>query len=116
MWVSGEDSEHSLSTGDDFVHNCTAYISPTNRSIQNVYAIIIFGYTYIPEDYTGNSVDLAFSGTVRRACVRIPMRNDSIAEPQEVFMVVINTTDPDVRLPTPMSTVTIEDDDGGTLQ
>jgi len=33
-----------------------------------------------------------------------------------VFMVVINSTDPDVRLPTPMSTVTIEDDDGGTLQ
>ena len=69
-----------------------------------------------PEDYTGTSVDLAFSGTVQRACVRIPIRNDSIAEPQEVFMVVINSTDPDVRLPTPMSTVTIKDDDSGTLQ
>jgi len=68
------------------------------------------------DDYSGISVDLTFSGTVQRACVRIPIRNDSIAEPQEVFMVVINSTDPDVRLPTPMSTVTIEDDDGGTLQ
>ena len=68
------------------------------------------------DDYSGISVDLAFSGTVQRACVRIPIRNDSIAEPQEVFMVVINSTDPDVRLPTPMSTVTIEDNDGGTLQ
>jgi len=69
-----------------------------------------------PEDYTGTSVDRTFSGTVRRDCVRIPIGNDSIAEPQEVFMVVINSTDPDVRLPTPMSTVTIEDDDGRTLQ
>ena len=64
----------------------------------------------------GTSVDLTFSGTVRRDCVRIPVRNDGIAEPQEVFTIVINSTDPDVRLPTSMSTVTIEDDDGGTLQ
>ena len=69
-----------------------------------------------PEDYMGTSVDLTFSKTVRRDCVTIPVRNDSIAEPPEVYTVVINSTDPDVRLPTPMSTVTIEGDDGGTLQ
>ena len=112
--VSGEDSDPSLSTGDDFVHNCTAYISSTNRrSIQLLPCLVILA---APEDYMGTSVDLTFSKTVRRDCVRIPVRNDSIAEPPEVYTVVINSTDPDVRLPTPMSTVTIEDDDGGTLQ
>ena len=120
--VSGEDSDPSLSTGDDlpqvnfltFVRNCTAYISPTNRrSIQLLPCLVILA---APEDYMGTSVDLTFSKTVRRDCVTIPVRNDSIAEPPEVYTVVINSTDPDVRLPTPMSTVTIEDDDGGTLQ
>ena len=51
-----------------------------------------------PEDYSEISVDLTFSGTVQRACVRIPIRNDSIAEPPEVFTVVINSTDLDVRV------------------
>lgn len=69
-----------------------------------------------PEDYTGTSVDLTFSGTVRRSCVTIPIRNDTTSEPPEVFTVVTNTTDPDVSLPTPTSTVTIVDDDGETLQ
>lgn len=61
-------------------------------------------------------MELTFSGSVRQSCVRILVLNDSTAEPPEDFRVVINSTDQDVRLPSPVSNVTIEDDDGRALQ
>ena len=70
----------------------------------------------VSEDYVGTLMELTFSGSVRRSCVRILVLNDSTAEPPEDFRVVINSTDPDVRLPSPVSNVTIEDDDGRVLQ
>lgn len=63
-----------------------------------------------PEDYQFVSVELTFSGSVNRSCVRIPIRNDSRVEDPELFNVTLNSTDPDV-IPGPPSTVTIIDDD-----
>ena len=57
------------------------------------------------------SVDLTFSESVRRSCVRIPIQNDSRVEDPEEFTVTLNSTDPDV-MPGPPSTITIVDDDG----
>ena len=64
-----------------------------------------------PEDYQFVSVELTFSGSVNRSCVRIPIRNDSTVEEPEMFNVTFNNTDPDV-IPGPPITVTIVDDDG----
>ena len=70
----------------------------------------------VSEDYTNTLMELTFSGSIRRSCVRIPVINDSTAEPPEDFKVVVNSTDPDVGLPSPVSNVTIEDDDGRALE
>ena len=63
------------------------------------------------EDYRAVSVELTFSASVRRACVRVPIQNDDRVEEPEEFTVTLNSTDPDV-IPGPPSTVTIVDDDG----
>ena len=63
------------------------------------------------EDYRAVSVDLIFSESVRRSCVRIPIQNDSRVEDPEEFTVTLNSTNPDV-MPGPPSTITIVDDDG----
>ena len=64
------------------------------------------------EDYQAVSLELTFSERVNQSCVRIPIQNDDRVEDPEEFTVTLNSTDPDVIIPAPPSTVTIVDDDG----
>ena len=63
------------------------------------------------QDYDGVNVELMFNATVSRSCAEIPITEDPLLEPMEMFNVSITTGDPDVIPDPPTSIVTIIDND-----
>ena len=76
--------------------------------------IILFIQT-AGDDYTVVTIQLVFDSTNddQMLCINIPIINDTICEDIEVINILMTTTDPDVTISTPATTVTIIDDDGG---
>ena len=58
---------------------------------------------------------LTFSPSISRACADIPIEDDDISEDPEDFPVVLTSDDPDFNSTTPMTTVTITDNDAVTI-
>ncbi len=67
----------------------------------------------VPDDYVDiTSMILTFSAGVDTIRVDIPIINDFLCEPDEIFQVNLDTADPDVNLDPATGFVTIQDDDG----
>ena len=62
------------------------------------------------EDYDAVSVELVFNATVLRSCAEIPITDDPLVEPPEIFNITI-TGDPPIIIDPPTSIVTIVDND-----
>ena len=69
-----------------------------------------------PNDYTSVENVLIFSPGINESCTTvIPIIDDSVLENDEVFSVMISTTDSDVSLDPASANVTIVDNDGKTF-
>ena len=67
-----------------------------------------------PDDYTSVEDVIIFSPGINESCTMIPIVDDSVLENDEVFSVILSTTDSDVSLDPSSATVTIVDNDGMT--
>ena len=68
-----------------------------------------------PDDYTSVEDVIIFSPGINESCTTmIPIVDDSVLENDEVFNVILSTTDSDVSLDPSSATVTIVDNDGMT--
>lgn len=65
-------------------------------------------------DYDATAAQLTFSASESRACAEIPITDDSMSEPMEMFAVSLSFLDlmPGVAIMPDSANITIEDNDG----
>ena len=64
------------------------------------------------DDYSTTSTRLLFDTCDSRACVKLPVMDDSITENVESFIITLKMTHPRIRLESVHGVITIVDDDG----
>ena len=71
---------------------------------------ILVPFPVVPDDYTPvDSQPVTFSSAPSQMCISITILNDFIIEPNELFTVTLDSTDPAVQLTLSSTSVTILD-------
>ena len=86
--------------------------------MQQHYGIVsdIFLFCFLDgQDFTTVSQSLTFSPQALTQCIQVVILQDNISENPEIFNVLISSDDPDVKLSSPSTSVTITDDDSVTI-